>query len=425
MKKIIRLLLKPLNPVDLEFGSRLPRNPYNFYERIKVIILGYKTNDKNSFLYILNFLKYLIIRFLVLIYFPIIILFRILGYKFVVVNYWQFGAFAQQMSFLIKDVSLKKNKKYLVYVPNISVVNTGLLNIFKKKIKIISNTFICIFTYPLFHSEILKKSIVEYDEHYSKTQTYKINKKILNFDKNYFDFEKEEKKKLKETFFKVFNFDYTEKYAAINLRTGNFYKDFEYNLRNSNPGKYLLPINELKKKSFRIICFNHDVEEFQNLDDVIVFPKKLEFNKDELEIFTLKEANLFITNMFGPKNVASVLGTTSLVCDTFPYSSIIPYNENDVTIPKVIEKDKLKLSFKEVIENGYFHNLKLTQNINLIENTSEDIIDGLNQILENSLTKDYINNQKLKKLMGNNISCIEGRGKVSETFLEKNIFLIN
>ena len=158
---------------------------------------------------------------------------------------------------------------------------------------------------------------------------------------------------------------------------------------------------------------------------MIVFPKNLEFNKDELEIFTLKEANLFITNMFGPKNVASVLGTTSLVCDTFPYSSIIPYNENDVTIPKVIEKDKLKLSFKEVIENGYFHNLKLTQNINLIENTSEDIIDGLNQILENSLTKDYINNQKLKKLMGNNISCIEGLGKVSETFLEKNIFLIN
>ena len=236
---------------------------------------------------------------------------------------------------------------------------------------------------------------------------------------------KKEKKKLKETFFKVFNFDYTEKYAAINLRTGNFYKDFEYNLRNSNPGKYLLPINELKKKSFRIICFNHDVEEFQNLDDVIVFPKNIEFNKDELEIFTLKEANLFITNMFGPKNVASVLGTTSLVCDTFPYSSIIPYNENDVTIPKVIEKDKLKLSFKEVIENGYFHNLKLTQNINLIENTSEDIIDGLNQILENSLTKDYINNQKLKKIMGKNISCIDGFGKVSEIFLEKNKFLIN
>ena len=40
----------------------------------------------------------------------------------------------------------------------------------------------------------------------------------------------------------------------------------------------------------------------------------------------MKNADIFITNMFGPKNVASVLGTTSLVCDTFPYSSIIPYN---------------------------------------------------------------------------------------------------
>ena len=32
---------------------------------------------------------------------------------------------------------------------------------------------------------------------------------------------------------------------------------------------------------------------------------------DELEIFVLKEANIFITNMFGPKNVASILCTPS------------------------------------------------------------------------------------------------------------------
>ena len=32
------------------------------------------------------------------------------------------------------------------------------------------------------------------------------------------------------------------------------------------------------------------------------------------------------------------------------HMSIIPYNENDVTIPKVIEKDKLKLSFKKLLK---------------------------------------------------------------------------
>ena len=352
-------------------------------------------------------------------------MFKILGYKFVVVNYWQFGAFAQQLSFLIKDISSKKNKKYLVYVPVVSVINTALLKIFKKKIKIISNTFICIFTYPLFHSKLLRKSIVEYDEHYFETRTYKINKKILNFDKKYFDFDIEEKKKLEKYFFEVFNFDYKEKYAAINLRTGNYYKDFEYSLRNSDPIKYLLAIDQLKKKGFRIICFNNDVEEFQNLNNVIIFPKKLKFNKDELEIFTLKEANLFITNMFGPKNVASVLGTTSLVCDSFPYSSIIPYNEKDITIPKVIEKDKIKLSFEEILNRGYFHSLKKDENLNLIENTSDDILDGLNLIFEKSKkNKYYPNNLKFKKIMDKKISCVDGLGSISETFLEKNKYLL-
>lgn len=94
----------------------------------------------------------------------------------------------------------------------------------------------------------MRKSIVEYDEHYLKTKTYKINKNILNFDKKFFDFNIDEKKKLEKFFFEVFNFDYKEKYAVINLRTGNFYKDFEFNLRNSNPVKYLLPMDELKKR---------------------------------------------------------------------------------------------------------------------------------------------------------------------------------
>ena len=92
-----------------------------------------------------------------MLYLPIIIFFKLLNYKFVVVNYWQFGAFAQQLSFLIKDITLKKDKKYLIYVPKVSVVNLGLLNIFKKKITIISNFFLCVILYPLFHSKILKK----------------------------------------------------------------------------------------------------------------------------------------------------------------------------------------------------------------------------------------------------------------------------
>lgn len=130
--------------------------------------------------------------------------------------------------------------------------------------------------------------------------------------------------------------------------------------------------------------------------------------------------------MFGPKNVASVLGTTSLICDSFPYTSILPYNAKDITIPKVIEKDKIKLSFKETYNRGYFHSLKKKENIKLIENTSEDILDGLNLILENSKkNKYYRNNLKFKQIMGKKISCIDGLGSISEIFLEKNKYLLD
>lgn len=425
MKNLLRILLKPLNPVDLEFGSRLPRKPYNFFERIKVVIVGIKTRDKNSFKYILNLIKYIIIRFTVLIYFPIIIILKILNYKFVVINYWQFGAFAQQLSFLIKDIELEKNSKYFVYVPEVFVINKGLLNIFKKKIKIISNIYLCMILFPLFHSNLIKKSVVEYDEHFLNTKTYKINKKFLNFDQSFFDFEDQKKKLLEKYFFDLIGFNSSDKYAVINLRTGDFYKDFNYNLRNSNPKKYLKTIDYLKQNDFKIICFNSEIDEFKNIDDVFIYSDYVKKENDELEIFVLKEANIFITNMFGPKNVASILCTPSLVCDSFPYSSILPYNNSDITIPKIIEKNKKKLSFTEIFNSGLFHSIKNDENIKIIENSSQDILDGLCLILDKKYQQmNKRNNAKFKKIMDKKISCIEGLGSISETFLEKNEFLL-
>ena len=137
-----------------------------------------------------------------------------------------------------------------------------------------------------------------------------------------------------------------------------------------------------------MICFNNEIQDFKNLHDVFIFSEKIKSNIHEMQIYVMKNADIFITNMFGPKNVASVLGIPTLVCDSFPYSSIIPYNRTDITIPKIVEKNKKKLSFKEVIDSGYFHNLKIEKNLTLIENSSEDIMDGLDQILNRSLNKD-------------------------------------
>ena len=78
----------------------------------------------------------------------------------------------------------------------------------------------------MFHSNLLRKSIVIYDEHFIETKTYKINQKVYNFDKSYFDLENQQKINLENSFFDLFGFKSNDKYIAINLRTGTYYKDF-------------------------------------------------------------------------------------------------------------------------------------------------------------------------------------------------------
>ena len=262
------------------------------------------------------------------------------------------------MSFLIRDLEKEEIKKYIVYVPNFSVIDKSLLNIFKKKINIVSNTFLCIILFPLFHSNLLRKSIVIYDEHFIETKTYKINQKVYNFDKSYFDLENQQKINLENSFFDLFGFKSNDKYIAINLRTGTYYKDFFYNSRNSNPKKYLPIFDYLKKKNYKIICFNNEIKEFYNIENVYIYSEYVKKDIEGLEIFILKETDLFITNNFGPKNVSSMLCVPTLVCDLFPYGSVIPYNKTFITIPKIIEKDKKKLNFQEILDYDYFYGLK-------------------------------------------------------------------
>ena len=72
-----------------------------------------------------------------------------------------------------------------------------------------------------------------------------------------------------------------------------------------------------------------------------------------------------------------------------------------------------------------FMDQKKKENINLIENTSEDILNGLNEILYISGNKnDLSNNKTLKQILNKNIPCVDGLGSVSEMFLEKNKFLL-
>jgi len=426
MFKFLRLVIKPLNPIDLDF-KRMPREPYSFFERIKIYFKGKNTGDKYTNYYFLNIFKHGFIHLLLVLYFPIIIICRLCNFKFVIINYWQFGTTAQHLSFLIRDNILNNNKnKIFVYAPEKFVSNKALLKIFSSRIKIISNIILCIITYPLFHSRLLRLSILKYDEHSHNSRTYIINKNHKHFNRNFFDFIDEERLNLRKIFFEEFNFKPDSKYACMNLRTLKFYNDKRYTVRNTTIEKYLDTYEYLISNGYKVICLNEDKINFKNFENIFFYSTLNKNFRSDLQIYILKQANIFITNNFGPKNVASALCTPSLICDAFPYTSIIPYNETDITIPKIIEKNNKKLSFNEIFDLGYFHSIVNEKNINIIENSSQDILDGISLILDKTYgEKHKTNNIKLKKIMSKKISCINGQGNISEKFLDKNKFLIN
>ena len=67
----------------------------------------------------------------------------------------------------------------------------------------------------------------------------------------------------------------------------------------------------------------------------------------------------------------------TLVCDLFPYGSLIPYNKTSITIPKLLKKI-IKIKFRN-FNYGYFGKKK--RKYQFIENTREDILNGVNEIL--------------------------------------------
>ena len=50
-----------------------------------------------------------------------------------------------------------------------------------------------------------------------------------------------------------------------------------------------------------MICFNNEIQDFKNLHDVFIFSEKIKSNIHEMQIYVMKNADIFITNMFGPK----------------------------------------------------------------------------------------------------------------------------
>ena len=432
LNKIIGSILKPLNPIDISFNRRLPRKPFSIPERFYIIYESVKNkNFKLSILYSLNLIKAIFINLTIIIYMPIIIIFLFLKIKFIRINYWQYGTLFQHSFMALMDIENKKlnSKKIYLYLPKKFSSNPAIINVLKKKIKVIDNLLIGLLLFPLIHFKKTSIDILNYDEHSEKSNSFKIFNKFQQSKNKFYFHSMEENKVLEEKFYENFSFHSSDNYITFQIRNSDFYNDSKYLNRNSSLDNYLEAINYLAELKYKIIMLNSYSELNQLVSEKIrkqIFKfenYKNIFSNQSLELFIRKNSNFFICCNFGPKNVAQMMNVPCLITNCFPYHALFGYGKLDISIPKIIYKNNAKISLREIINSNLFlgQNLRKNNNITFKENTKEDILNATKEmIFQTTKKKQIYDDEFIRKKFITSHPFLEGNGQISKNFIDKN-----
>ena len=420
LKKILNSIIKPLNPIDVDIRTKEPVGPFGYVSRVKLISISFIKLEKVSFFYLLNLFKHIFIDLAKILYAPLILIVSFTNLRFVRVNYWQFGTFIQHSYFLkLKQNSEGKSKKFILYLPRGQVSNVTISLFVKRNLIVVENLVLCLILFPFFHSKYSSEDILNLDEHSRNSITYKLNKK-----KNTFKFfNKNEEKRYNKILFEKINKNKKRKIITINLRVGDFYNDFKSH-RNVEVKTYFKCLNYLVEKNYIIISFLPKKIFFNYLKKMILFIEDLNFGskQNQMEIFILKSSYFFITTNFGPKNLCQAFKVPCLITNLFPFGNIIPYNSNDITIPKIISKKNKKLTLNEILNQNILFSFP-NSSYKVSNNTSDDILNGCFDMLKNLKNKKKVKTRV--KIINKKIPCYEGKGTISKSFIKKNNFFIN
>ena len=135
IKRIIFYIFKPLNPLDVVDGTS--RDSFTLTERFLDLVNG---NYRQIFL----ITKHIILLSLSIFYLPIALILFCKKYKFLIINFWQYGAPSQEIGTIIKFLKLSEfNTKKLIYLGPKWISKTSEANkLFKSEVIVIENFFL-------------------------------------------------------------------------------------------------------------------------------------------------------------------------------------------------------------------------------------------------------------------------------------------
>jgi hypothetical protein len=353
-KRIIFLIFKPLNPVDVENGHSV--NKFSLYKRFELLLKG----NKSQFLLIF---KHISINLISIIFIPVAIILFFFKYKLIYINFWQIGAPPQQIGTLYKYLKLSNfNTKRIICLNPKLISNTYEANKFyKPKIIIIENFFLYLFFLPLLNIKQITLMPYIADTSHEKTKYNLIHGlyEDINNRNEIFLFKKKDKKLLKRINKNI----KLEKYIILNIRDNQNY----YSKRNAKVINYKKTVKFLLKKKYQVIRLMDEKDLKLNINN----KHYLEISNSEinlyLQILLYKFAKFCIVTQSGPAGYASIIDTPFLLTNSVTKKSRLVSKKKDSIIFKRINYRK-KIFFDNTSNEILNATMKIERSQNKIIN---------------------------------------------------------
>ena len=357
IKRIIFYIFKPLNPVDVVDGTS--RDSFTLTDRFLDLING-------NYKQVLLIIKHIILLFLSIFYLPIALILFFKKYKFLRINYWQYGAPSQEIGTIIKFLKFSKfNTKKLIYLSPKWISQTSESNkLFKSEIIVIENFFLYLILLPFLMINYISMKPYLTDSSHVNSKYNLINNIHEIYERS---FEIFKIKKIPKKIFKKFNLN-KKKYIVLNIRENNEYFSERSVTKINN---YKKTINYYLKKKIKIIRILN-----RNDTKIKIYRKGyVELLGNEVDLYDqislFKFAKFAIVSQSGPASYGCILDTPFLLVNSIDHHTNLVPKKSDLIIYKKINPK-------------YFKNKLKYKKLKYLDNTSNQILNAAIKI-ENKL----------------------------------------
>jgi putative glycosyltransferase (TIGR04372 family) len=305
--------------------------------------------------------------------------------KYVCLNVKSIGHLAEEFEIFIKEVSLgfAPRFRYIVVVHPLTTCNRTLLNYWKPHIEIIDSVWGYFLHYPLSRMRFFKvdahSRICETNETnpIGRVQQEWLNREpLLAINQQHRAAARPQLEKLGlplDTWFVCFH-----------ARESGFPNTPNQPYRNVDILTYIPAMREVVRRGgWCIRIGDSSMAKIPNLDCTIDLAHS-NIKSDMLDIYFLGDCRLFVGCSSGPTSVAMAFGRHIVRTNAIPLSLLPYYGEFSLSISKLIHsktKDRL-LNFSEMINIDESHLQSLSADLQIINNTSEEVCDVVIEMLD-------------------------------------------